>query len=909
MTPQEYQQQKQILEQALDLPEAEQKAFIQQACPDDTAMQQRLLDMIVDEDSYTEFLETPGIDLKINQLNIEPISSVPDEFKQYKIIEEIGSGGMGKVYAAQQHFPADRQVAIKVLKHISNQQQLIDETQAQVKLHHPNIATLFEIDRLEDGRMYIVMELVEGTDLISWSKQHHDSTREKLMLFSQVCAGISHAHEKGIVHCDIKPSNILVTRVNDRAIVKIIDFGIAQFQEDLIDQEKLAGTMGYLCPEALEAATAREVDTRRDVYALGMLLHKQLCGHLPHKHTPDQSLPKDLQAIISKATAQDREQRYPSPLEISNDINRYLTKRVVRARKSNVFYSLQRFVQRRLGSVLFVTALILSLVGGFIAQAKQARIAREQALLAEQQAEVAKVAQQEAEELSGFLLSIFDAANPDSRKEDRLTVDELLENAANKLLEAENPTASQARFMQTVGSIYTRMDMLESAQTFIEKALQAHDEQEISADVVDLMTELGLIHRKLRNNEEAEKQLTAAAKLLEQMENPDMEKRALIQNHLGNLAWQKKNYAIAASHHKQAIDYRLRSDNPNAAADSYNNLGVIYLEQKQWHESARYFEEAKRIYTEVFDEEYIYVALVKMNLAIIKYNTFQWQASEDYMDQSMATFLKQYGAEHGFVLRSHHNYGRLYELQFRFEDAAARWLTLIGIHEKNNNHDQHIRYRSQLAYNYRNSGKLDQALEQDRLALRIYHENKLNKPTRYAITLLSYATSLREKGALELADKQLDEGVLALQQNHAQHYMTQRLLRAKAQIAEQQEQPETAEEFLLQVINQTFEDKYFNKLQTADAHKELGQHYYQQGQFTQSLEHLELATAMQLELRGEQNLDYSQTLFALVKTQLALGDTSQATKLLQEAETIQTMALPSDHEDLLATQELRRSIE
>ena len=213
----------------------------------------------------------------------------PEAIGHYRIVRHLGTGGMGTVYLAEQTEPVERQVALKVTHGFQSpreRERFALEAQALARMRHPAVASMYESGSTDDGTPFVVMELVEDAKtIVEWCDQAKANLRQRLELFSQVCAGIAHAHEQGILHRDLKPANVLVTEVDGRPAVKVIDFGIARaFGGDAstqITRGSIAGSPAYMSPEAVGAADRGHLDTRSDVYSLGLILCELIAGELP----------------------------------------------------------------------------------------------------------------------------------------------------------------------------------------------------------------------------------------------------------------------------------------------------------------------------------------------------------------------------------------------------------------------------------------------------------------------------------------------------------------------------------------------------------------------------------------------------------------------------------------------------
>jgi WD40 repeat protein/tRNA A-37 threonylcarbamoyl transferase component Bud32 len=421
---------REIFAEALGISDAEQRsAYLAQACGADAQLRREVEELLQAEADAGEFLPDQPAGLASRSALEElveaaeplgpmpelPISEGPgDRIGRYVLLEKLGEGGCGVVYLAQQEKPVRRQVALKIIKPGMDSRQVIArfeaERQALARMDHPNIAKVLEAGATDAGRPYFVMELVRGTRITDYCHQHQLSTRARLELFIQVCQAVQHAHQKGIIHRDLKPSNVLVTESDGEPVPKVIDFGIAKATEGkLTDQtlftafEQFLGTPAYMSPEQA-AMTNVDIDTRSDIYSLGVLLYELLTGGTPFdtkellalgvdelrrtirekapvrpstrlRQTRLASLPSppatrhsplatDLDWIVMKCLEKDRARRYETANGLANDLKRHLNNEPVVARPPSRLYEFQKTVRRHKMGFAAGAVVIVSLLAG-----------------------------------------------------------------------------------------------------------------------------------------------------------------------------------------------------------------------------------------------------------------------------------------------------------------------------------------------------------------------------------------------------------------------------------------------------------------------------------------------------------------------------------------------------------------
>jgi serine/threonine protein kinase/tetratricopeptide (TPR) repeat protein len=422
---------------------AERAAFLDQMCAGDAALRQRLERLLQYHEQSDGFLKTPTVPwAAIAELIPERPGAV---IGPYKLMEQIGEGGMGLVFVAEQQQPVRRRVALKIIKPGMDSRHVIArfeaERQALALMDHQNIAKVLDAGTTPSGRPYFVMELVHGIPITTYCDANQLTPRQRLELFIPVCLAIQHAHQKGIIHRDIKPSNILVTMYDDKAVPKVIDFGVAKAIEQRLTEKTvytqfgmLVGTFEYMSPEQAEM-NAFGVDTRSDIYSLGVLLYELLTGTTPlersrlqqaayteivrlikeeepprpsarlstsgalakvaaARKTDPAKLPRlvrrELDWVVMKCLEKQRTRRYDSAGGLARDVERYLNDEPIEARPPSAWYRFAKFGRRNKVALVTVAVVAVSLVLGTAVSVWQAVAAtRARADLAAKNAELA----------------------------------------------------------------------------------------------------------------------------------------------------------------------------------------------------------------------------------------------------------------------------------------------------------------------------------------------------------------------------------------------------------------------------------------------------------------------------------------------------------------------------------------
>jgi eukaryotic-like serine/threonine-protein kinase len=669
-----------------------------------------------------------------------------DRIGRYKLLQRIGEGGCGVVFLAEQGEPVRRQVALKVIKPGMDTKSVIArfeaERQALALMEHPNIAQVFDAGSTDSGRPYFVMELVRGIKITEYCDRQSLSTAERLDLFMQVCHAVQHAHQKGIIHRDIKPSNVLVTTTEEgKPLPKVIDFGIAKATtgQQLTDKtiftalEMLIGTPAYMSPEQA-AMTNADVDTRTDIYSLGVLLYELLTGTTPfntnellkagldevrrvirnqepvrpstrlstmlegdlrsvshHRHSEPPKLIRevrgDLDWIVMKALEKDPTRRYPTANGLAEDIHRYLANQGVLARPPSTLYKLRKLVARNKLLFAAIAAILVSLLVGLsiaIWSLAKERQARQDAEADKHRAEAAAA---KSEQVTRFLEDMLNSAGPSvALGRDTTLLREILDRTGKRLEdELNNQPEIEADLRSIMGNVYQDIDAYDQAADMHRKALELRRAflPADSPEVIMTVAKLAGVMLHEGKVDEAEKLAQEALNLWKQRGELDGLNATVAFQSLAMVRWQQRKLAEAESLMRQVIATRRRLGDRNAdVLVTLNYLGNILFSEDRSVEAEQVFREELDVARKLYDPEHPRVANALHNVGGALASQKRWSEAKEYLSQSLELKRKLLGENHAVFVSSLAFLASVNSFEQNFTEAERLYREVLRLDHK-----------------------------------------------------------------------------------------------------------------------------------------------------------------------------------------------------------------------------------
>ncbi len=817
-----------IFEAAAALPVEERAAYLDLTCaghPEARAWLEELLR----SHNVSGFMEIrAALDpmIRPDSASLQP-EAVGERIGHYKLMEEIGQGGFGTVWVAEQERPVRRRVALKIIKLGMDTKEVIarfeQERQALAMMDHPHIAKVFDAGATEWGRPYFVMELVRGIKITDYCDQANLPTPERLALFIQVCNAVQHAHQKGIIHRDLKPSNILVTLHDGVPMPKVIDFGVAKAtQQRLTDLtiytqfEQMIGTPLYMSPEQAEMS-GLDVDTRSDIYSLGVLLYELLTGRTPFdpdelmqqgldeiRRTIRQQEPKkpstfldtmaferrntvaqhrqvegaklvglirgDLDWIVMMALEKDRNRRYETASDFARDIQRFLESKPVSAAAPSASYRFGKFARRNkaaLGIAALIFTILVAATGVSVWQAKVAIAAKKDALA---KASAERAAREDAEAISTFLTEVFQS--PDPRRDGRtITVAETLDRTVKKL---EDDLAGQpdlrARLYLVLGTTYQGLGLHREAIPIEEKArdhyLKFHGPEH--PETLAANYELAKSYAEAGRWDEALKMQEELLALSRNVRGPEH------QETLKSMGLLARSYAHTGRWHdalkmrEELLKLRrkvLGPEDPHTVW-AIAQLAGSYADVGRRDEALKMREEALTLHRKVFGPEHPDALWRMADLACSYADVGRRDEALKLREEALPLNRKVFGSEHTSTLWAMIDLACSYADAGRRNDALKMREEVLKLTRKANGpeHPDTLLVMDHLANSYHDTGRRDEALpmRETVLGLRRKIIGPEHPDTLWSMTNL--AMSYHDAGRLDEALK-LREEVLTLQRN------------------------------------------------------------------------------------------------------------------------------------------------
>lgn len=713
VTPERWQQVKSILEGALERTSEERTVYLETACSGDDDLRAEVDSLLGSEAILDDFIEEPLFDF---HGSAEEEWGAGVRVGPYRILREIGHGGMGSVYLAEKaDGEYEGQFALKVIRRGMDSEEVLrrfrSERRILTQLDHPQIARVFDGGTTADGRPYFVMEYVEGRPITEFCDEEKLSTPQRLEIFLAVCSAVHFAHQNLVVHRDLKPANILVTRAG---VPKLLDFGIAKLLDPdrtepaLTVLERRPMTPLYSSPEQLRG---RQVTTASDVYALGVLLYLLLTGRSPYGLTSPEGeelfkavceddpprpsavageapagqgppgeprllrrwLAGDLDTIVLRAMHKDPQRRYASAEQLAADIRRHLEGLPVLARPDTAFYRMGKFARRHRLGVSFAALALLSVLAFSITVTKLWQQAVRE--------------RDRAEAVSHFLQEVFTVPDPGKSKGEEVTAREVLDQGTERMSrDLQNQPELRATLMETMALVYRNLGLFDSARQLSEESLAIRRKVLGNDDVLvaESLQTLGVVRREMGDAAVAEQLLREALEIRRRQGATKTASYAKGLNDLASMLEEKGDLDGAETLYRESLDLkrRLLGAEHEDVARGLNNLGRL-LHAKKDHENAeRYYRQALALRRKLFGEIHPEVATTLSNVAVLYEDRGELDKAEATYREVLEMRRKLFGDRHSRVSRILGNLASLLQVQGKARAAEPLYREALSIAEE-----------------------------------------------------------------------------------------------------------------------------------------------------------------------------------------------------------------------------------